>query len=120
MAFRDRPKRKVTPLLEPGEQLQFVFTAQGGVNPWIGNCGLVLRAVLVKPRVVAVTDRAIVVMRANFNSTSPKTVLARLPRDSRIGPVKGMWAKIKLGGEKLYVGRGWHKDVRAADALLVS
>ncbi len=120
MAYRDRLKRKVTPLLEPGETPQFVFIARAGSHTLLFSTTGLLGVFLAKPRVVAVTDRAIVVMQANLNGTSPTKVLARLPRKSQIGPVKGLWARINLDGTKLWVGKGWHEDVRAADAVAMS
>lgn len=121
MALRDKLAARVTPMLEPGEQLQQVFLAQGGVSPWIGNSfGLIGLAAMVKRRIVAVTDRGIVVLEANFNGTSPTKILARVPRGSRIGEVKGIWAKVALGDEKLYVHKRFHSDVRAADGVASS
>jgi hypothetical protein len=121
MALRDKLATRVTPMLEPGEELQQVFLAQGGVSPWIGNSfGLIGLAMLVKRRIIAVTDRAIVVLEANFNGTSPTKVLARVPRGTRIGDVKGVWAKVALADQKLYVHKRFHSDVRAADGVASS
>jgi hypothetical protein len=118
MALRDKLANRVTPMLEPGEQLQQVFLAQGGASPWIGNSfGLIGLALLVKRRIVAVTDRGIVVFEANFNGTNPTKVLTRLPRGTRIGDVSGIWAKVSLANEKLYVHKRFHSDVRAADGV---
>jgi hypothetical protein len=121
MSLRDKLNARVTPLLEPGEQPQVTFVAQGGANPWLANSfGLVGRAILAKPRIVCGTDRAIVVLEANLNGTSPTKVLSRLPRETRIGPVKGLWSPITLAGERLYVGKRFHKDVDAIDGVTAS
>jgi hypothetical protein len=121
MALRDKLTDRVTPLLEPGEQVQQIFLAQAGASPWLANSlGLVGRAMFAKPRMVAVTDRAVVILQANFNGTSPTSVLARLPRSTRIGPAKGVWAAVQPSDEKLYVHKRFHKDIEAADAALTS
>jgi hypothetical protein len=121
MALRDKLNDRVIPLLEPGEQVQQVFLAQAGASPWLANgLGLLGRALFAKPRMVAVTDRAVVVLHANFNGTSPTSVLARLPRSTRIGPAKGVWAPVQLSAEKLYVHKRFHKDIEAADGALAS
>ncbi len=118
MALRDKLAERVTPLLEAGEQPQQVFLAQGGANPWLANgLGLLGRALLAKPRIIAVTNRAIVVIEANFNGTKPTKVLARLPRSTRLGEVSGLWSAINIGGEKLYVHKRFHTDVEAADGV---
>jgi hypothetical protein len=121
MGLRDKLTTRVAPLLEPGEKLQQVFPAQGGISPWLGNgFGLVGAMVLTKRRIIAVTDRAVVVMAANRSGTSPTEVLKRLPRGTTIGDVKGVYAKVQLDGEKLYVHKRFHGDVRAADGVIAS
>ena len=121
MAFRDVLSTRVAPFLEPGEIPRQTFPAQGGLNPWLASAlGLVGALGLVKRRIVAVTDRDVVVLQANVNGTKPTKVLTRLPRHTRIGPVKGVWATTRLGDEKLYVHWKFHKDVRAADGALLS
>ncbi|RKR92368.1 hypothetical protein BDK92_6806 [Micromonospora pisi] len=122
MALGDVLAARVVPFLEPGEVLQEVFPAQGGITPWLGSgMGVLIALALVRFRIVAVTGDAVVVMEAGgLTYTTPTKVLARLPRDTRIGPVRGIWAKTRIGEEKLYVHWRFHKQVRAADAALVS
>lgn len=119
MALRDKLLARVAPLLNPGEQVQHVFPAQGGVSPWLaGGLGLIGAALFAKPRIIAVTDQAVVVLVADLNGTKPKSVLTRLPRQTRFGAVQGVWSTIQVGDEKLYVHRRFHDDVRAADATV--
>ncbi|MFI6761832.1 hypothetical protein ACIBF5_22095 [Micromonospora sp. NPDC050417] len=83
--------------------------------------GILGALTLAKRRIVAVTGDAVVVMEAGgVNGTTPTKVLARLPRHTRLGPVRGVWAKTRIGEEKLYVHLRFHKQVRAADAALAS
>ena len=118
MALRDKLRTKVQPFLEPGESIEEVFPAQAA-SPWMVGLGGGLFIVLLgQPRTIVVTDRAVVVLRQSKASLTPKGVLARLPRNTRIGPVSGLWAKTELNGQRLWIHRRFHKDVTAADAAL--
>ncbi len=123
MALRDQLRKRVQPVLQPGEALEQIFIAQGGMTPWVANLplfgalGALVMQSWVSRRIIAVTDRAVVVIQASkFAATSPRRVVARLPRQTTIGPVGGVWAKVRLGNEVLWVHRRFHKDVAAADA----
>ncbi len=103
--------------------MEQVFIAQGGMTPWVANLplfgalgALVLQS-WVSRRIIAVTNREVMVIEAGkFAATSPKRVMARLPRQTTIGPVRGVWAKVRLGDEVMWVHRRFHGDVAAADA----
>ena len=116
MAIRDKLATNVQPFLEPGENLQSVFPAQSGPNPYL----LFLTYLLffwMKYLVVAVTDRRILLLKASaLATTKPKEVVDTFPRETRLGPVSGLWGTVNLGGMKVYVHRRFHKDVEAADA----
>ncbi len=122
MAMRDKLAERVQPLLEPGERIQEIFPARGGVSPWIsaqfGALGALLFSAFIKWRIVAVTDRSVLLVRSGASGTSAKEILARLPRHTQLGPVKGIWPKIQVGPEKLWVHRRFHKDITAADAKI--
>lgn len=120
MALRDKLTERVQPFL-PGEQVQQIFLGQtrspyramlfgggllGGLLAESGN----------QRRIIAVTDQAVVVFSTNFNGTKPNSVVARLPRQTQIGPHKGIWARITIGDEKLRVHAKFRKDIKAADA----
>lgn len=117
MALREKVAGRVTLLLHPGESVRQVFLAQGGLNPWLAAYFGLLMPMLVRRRIIAVTDYAIVVFEAGFNGTKPGRAIDRLPRGTRIGPVKGVWSPINLAGEKLWVHRRFHKDINAADSV---
>jgi hypothetical protein len=117
MGMREKLIARMQPLL-PGENIQQVFLAQSGASPWIGNSFGFLGQAIVRRRIVAVTERAVVVFAADFNGTKPRELLRRLPRGTKLGPVKGIWSQINLGGdEKTWVHTRFHKDVQAADAV---
>jgi hypothetical protein len=129
MALREKLTDRVAPYIQPGEQVQHVFLASGGMNPWLASTfgaiggallAVIGQATLIKRRIIAVTDQSVVVLEANFNGTKPKSVVARLPRNTTIGPVKGIWSPVRFFDEKLYIHKKFHKDVRAADSALTA
>jgi hypothetical protein len=105
--------------LEPGEKIEQAFPAQAG-SPWMmGLGGGLLMLLFAKPRDIVVTDRAIVVFRQSKMTATPQELLARLPRNTRLGPVKGtFWMKTVLNHERLWIHRRFHDDVRSADGAL--
>lgn len=122
MAIRDKLRERVQPYVEPGEQVQQVFIAQTGPSPWLmGLLGGLLIMLLMKPRIIVVTDRRIIVLRGGrFAVTQPKEQLAVLARQTTIGPVKGLWTRTNLGAERMWVHRRFKQDVEAADAAIAS
>ena len=115
MAIRDKLQRNVQPYLEPGESVQAVFPAQGGVSPYF----LLLTYLLffwMKYVIVVVTERRILLLKTNMLATKPKELIGTFPRQNRLGPVSGLWGKIDLGGTRYFVHRRFHRDVEAADA----
>jgi hypothetical protein len=72
MARRDALLRTIEPLLEPGEVASHAFVAN------VGGEGRPSRT---RFQIIAVTDRAVVVCKANHNTRWQATeVIARLPR----------------------------------------
>jgi hypothetical protein len=67
-----------------------------------------------------VTDRAVLVLSAGkLMPAKPKSLIARLPRATVIGPLRGLYGSIEaLGPRKLWVHRRVHEDAAAADAEL--
>ncbi len=119
MALRDKLRERVTPLLEPGEQVRQVFLAQTGPSPyWFFLTYLVL--FWIKYYIVAVTDREVAVFRAGlWTPTKPKGFHQRYPRGMRLGaPLSGLWARTMIGSESMHVHKRFHKDVEAADQEL--
>jgi len=117
MALREKLVERVQPYLEEGEQVEQVFTAQSGPNPyWFFLTWII--AFMVKYRIVAVTNKNIVVLESAKTGYKPKALLAREPLATRLGPMSGLWGTTELAGEKMYVHKRFHKDVAAADAAL--
>ncbi|MEU6342628.1 hypothetical protein ABZ883_16995 [Streptomyces sp. NPDC046977] len=132
--------------LEPGESVRQVFVAQGGINPWAtmwmfagavmlgivarrlaGEApwlglpwlliALVVALLATTRRVVLVTDRAVVTLAmGRWGTTRPNRVVARLPLGTRIGPLSGTYAKVELGGERLWIHKKFHGSAPASAA----
>jgi hypothetical protein len=126
MSLRAKLSKRSQPFLQPDERIQHIFMAIENMRPWVlvlgaftGPIGILTVYLIAEPRIIAVTDQAIVVLRGNKLFAKPKSLVQRLPRETRIGPAQGkMWAKITLGGNEMYVHRRFHKDVEAADASI--
>ena len=89
--------------------LMFLFILPGAIIFWTINRG----------RMIAITKDAIYVLNCgNFAWSKPKRVLRVLPRTTRFGPVSGMFAKIQVGPEHLWMGdnAGAYAEIAAADA----
>jgi hypothetical protein len=101
---------------------RFAFAAVGAAGAFDGLwivlgavVGALLANAFISRRVVLVTDRAVVVLEyGRFAVTvKPTRVLARLPLGTGIGPLSGIWARIELGGERLWVHKKWHRNAAA-------
>ena len=119
MALRDKLAERVTPYLEPGEQVRHVFMGQTGPSPWLGILSWWIVLFAGKYYVFVATDRAILVLRASkFITSKPKEIEARLPRATQLGPMSGLWAETHALGQRVWVHKRFHKDVLAADQEL--
>jgi hypothetical protein len=118
MALRDKLRERITPHLEPGEQLQQVLMSQTGLSPWfIPAIGALIAMIVNKYYVVAVTDRNIVLFKANKLLPSKMTGAGavRLPR-SEVFNVQGkLWGTSTLGGTRHFIHRRFFADAAAAD-----
>jgi hypothetical protein len=118
MAIRNKMRANAEPFLQPGETVQAVFGAQT-TSQWFALISWWIIIIRNSFRVVVVTDRRILVFRSGrFRMTPVKELRHELPRNTRIGPAKGLWLKCESLGERLYIHKRFHKDVEAADALL--
>jgi hypothetical protein len=119
MALRDKLVERTQPYLEPGEQVRQVFMGQTGPSPWFAALSWLIILIAGEYYVFAVTDRAIIVMKAGkFVPSKPKGLEARLPRATRLGPVSGLWGQTNALGKRVWVHKRFHKDIDAADAEL--
>jgi hypothetical protein len=113
MALRDKLRERAQPFLEPGEQVQAVFLAQTGPTPWLaGAFGAIIYMFIAKYRVVVVTDRGIVLLKAGaWSPAKPKELVKRLPRQG-LGPFSAkVFQKVMLDGERHWVHRRFKDDV---------
>lgn len=122
MRLRDKFRAKIEPQLEPGETLEQVFLAQTGPKPYwllLGLVSIVGFAIIFwfKYSVFAVTDRRILVFRSDL-FWHVKDVAATFPRETKLGPLSGIWARMEVGGTRYWVNKRFHVDVRAADTAL--
>ena len=117
MAIRDKMRERCQPFLPAGENIRHVVYAQIGSPAFLFLSNFAV--FFFKYRIIAFTERSIVIFRASRWSATPKEILAVLPRNIRIGPVSGrLWGRIELNGESIYVNRRFHKDIDEADAEL--
>jgi hypothetical protein len=121
MALRDKLAARTQPYLEPGEQVRHVFMGQTGPSPWFAALSWLIILIAGEYYVFAVTDRAILVMKAGkFIPSKPKSLEARLPRQTQLGPVSGLWGETHALGKRVWVHKRFHKDILAADAELAA
>jgi hypothetical protein len=93
--------------------IQAVFSATK-TSPWFGPLVWISGY-----RAIVVTDRRILVCRSGrFSGDLVKKVIRELPRNTKIGPAKGLWFRCEVLGERLYIGQLFHKDIAEADALI--
>ncbi|WP_433225378.1 hypothetical protein [Actinomadura formosensis] len=116
MAIRDKMRANAAHVLQPGENIQAVFSAQP-TDPYLALFfWLTLFANVY--RVIVVTDRRILVCRSGRLRMTPVTeVLRELPRSTRIGSPSGLWWYCETLGEGLYVHKRFHTDINAADGV---
>jgi hypothetical protein len=119
MAIRHKLMQRAVPFLEPGEQVQAIFIAKSGASPYWNIISTWMRLLTRGYVTVVATDRAIVVLRNGWlTSTRPQSLQARLPRQPMDEP-SGLWARLDLGGTRYWLHRRFHKDVRAANAAIL-
>lgn len=116
MALRDKLIARAEPYLEPGETVRHTFMGQTGPNPWMGLISYWIMLFKGKYYVFAVTDRAVLVLRASrWIPSKVKNLEARLPRTTTIGPLSGLWGESNALGQRVWIHKRFHKDVEAAD-----
>jgi hypothetical protein len=113
MALRDKLRERAQPFLEPGEQIQAVFLGQTGPTPWLaGAFGAIIYMFIAKYRVIVVTDRGILLLKAGaWTPSKPKELVKRAPRQG-LGPFDAkVWGKVMIDGERHWVHRRFKEDV---------
>jgi hypothetical protein len=103
--------------LEPGEEVRYAFRVNVGKNPYGFTWALVV--LRYEWAVVAVTDRAVLVFDTTAGNARIRSLVARLPRATPLGPTKGLlFSRRDLAGLRLWIPRRWYRDVAAADAAI--
>lgn len=122
----ERQREGAQRLLEPGEPIQAMFLAQTGPSPripweWIFVFGNLVKLVFGRYHVVVVTDRNIVLFKANVAASQPPTaVAARLPREPFGTPEGRNWGKVMISGKRYWVHRNFFNNVAAANRALAA
>jgi hypothetical protein len=129
-----------SPFLDDGERVDHVIKALAGMNRWLA---LLLAAIiglgvslllssfgfgpivgvlvlvvvftrLYARRLILVTDRAVVLLAGSRFTFKPTALIDRLPIDTPLGPLKGLWLELLLGPHKLYVSA---RSIRTVSAV---
>ena len=106
---------RVQPLLPPGSQVRHTIVCQTGPNPWFFLLTYLVYF-WIQYRIVVVTDTPSTCCGPARARSGRRRCVATLPRQTRLGPVSGLWAKIELLGERLWVNKRFQKEIEAADA----
>ena len=118
MALREKLIERTKPFLEADEQVKAVFLAQTGPTPWLGGLGALIYAFIAKFRIVVVTDRSIVLLKAGaLGGTKPKELVKRVPRTPLEPFSAKVWGKVMIDGERHWVHRRFKKDVDAVSSV---
>ena len=119
MAVRDVMRASAAQFVEPGETIEQVFGAQTASPLTAPLIGSLIALIINRYRIVAVTDRRILVLDAGkWTQRTARTVVSELPRPTRLGPTSGLWFKIETPAGKIHVRRYFYKDVNAADSAI--
>jgi len=119
MAVRDVMRASAAQFVEPGETIEQVFGAQTASPLTAPLIGSLIALIINRYRIVAVTDRRILVLDAGkWTQRTARTVVSELPRSTRLGPTSGLWFKIGTPAGKIHVRRYFYKDVNAADSAI--
>ncbi|MCP2328660.1 hypothetical protein HDA40_007167 [Hamadaea flava] len=107
------------PFLPKGSEIRQAFIAQAAPNfgYFLVTYLTGLTMSRIKYRCVAVTKDAIYVLESSKFSggAKPQSLVATMPRHTRLGPVSGGWAQLELAGERHWVHKRFHEQIAAAD-----
>ena len=119
MAVRDVMRASAAEFVEPGETIEQVFGAQTASPLTAPLIGSLIALIINRYRIVAVTDRRILVLDAGkWSQRTARAVVTELARSTVLGPTSGLWTKIETPTGKIYVRRYFFKDIKAADSLM--
>ncbi len=117
MNIREKLAARSQPFLQPGEEIRQVFLAQTLSQYLVALLPILFYTGI--HRIVVVTDRGVLVLRArNWWPYLPagNEPLARLPRETRFGDLDGvLWGRVTVAERPLRIARRFHADVAEAD-----
>lgn len=130
MSVREELQRAAAPYLGQGETVQVIFTGQTA-SPLAAaatmNGGLIGGLIAGaaggnRLRIFVVTTQRILVLDAPMPrgltwTVKQTSVVAELPRSTRLGPPSGLWYKIPVDGKRVRVHRRRFAQIREADRL---
>jgi hypothetical protein len=98
------------------------FGGVTGVNP---NLNILffrpLYWLLARHRIVAVTRENMYVLSASYwFRWRAKRLIRVVPRQTRLGPPSGVYTRLDVGGETIWVHARFHSEIAAADSELNS
>ena len=102
LPLRGKLRKSASPYLEPEEQIQAVFLAKRPTMQY-------------NDRAVVATDRRILLIELGMRASTFKSVLAEVPRETKLGPCRGVLYPIGVFGTDLQVFRRFFRDVAEAD-----
>jgi hypothetical protein len=111
--------QRCAPFLPPGSEVRQAFIGQAAPNRAFLLVTYLtgLAMFWIKYRCIAVTPDDIYVLESSKASggARPISLIATMPRQTRLGPVSGRWARVTLLGEPHWVHQRYHSEVAAAD-----
>jgi hypothetical protein len=122
MALKNKMRVAAGPYLRPGEHVHAVIGAQTHSNYLALLTGFWMLLLLNRYRmIVATSHRLLVLDTGRFGLTKVRDVVTELPRDTRLGPARGVaWYRVRVGKETLRVHRRFFKDIEQSDLDLVA
>jgi hypothetical protein len=124
-----------TPVLEEGEQVDHIIKSLAGPNRWLALAlatavglgvslwtnviiGIIALFIAFRSlyacRPIVVTNKAVLVMAAGRYTWKPKAVLERLPANTPLRPLRGLWLQLEIGDRKVYVSA---RSIRTVSAV---
>ncbi len=116
MSFAEKVGRRLRDLglLEPGDDVQHVIKGRKGISPYAFVARWVPR--LTSRRIIVVTRRSILVLRARRPRSISPGAVSTCDRDTRLGPLVTRWSHARLGHEAIWIPKRFRPEVDAADA----
>ena len=120
MATTHQLKRRAAAVLPPGSEVRQAFICQTAASfaLFVINWMTGLTMPWITYRCIAITQDAIFVLDAPRLSggATPRSVVARLPRHTPLGPVQGRWGQFTLLGQRYWIKRRFQDQIAQADA----